>query len=212
MKAFILFTALCLVTFYSYSQWAESEQNVYFHGNVGINDSLPASPLSIRGEPNKEEVLIIRNDYSSNYYSFAAGELPFLNASFVMNRSRGTTGFPTELMEGDRIGGIFGRPFIGGDFQRSAAIHMYVGKNPGGYSYPTNIRFETTGTNEVTRSERMRIDENGNIGIATPEPKARLEVADGDVYISDIGKGIIMKSPDGNCWRGTPTTGTSARR
>lgn len=50
--------------------------------------------------------------------------------------------------------------------------------------------------------ETMRIAENGNVGIGTSEPQAKLQVADGDVYISDIDKGIIMKSPNGNCWRG----------
>jgi hypothetical protein len=43
----------------------------------------------------------------------------------------------------------------------------------------------------------------GKVGIGTSNPVARLQVADGDIYIQDINKGIIMKSPDGNCWRGT---------
>ncbi|NOQ24222.1 MAG: T9SS type A sorting domain-containing protein, partial [Bacteroidales bacterium] len=51
--------------------------------------------------------------------------------------------------------------------------------------------------------ERLRIDSAGNIGIGTAKPNARVEIADGDIYISDIEKGIIMKSPDGQCWRGT---------
>jgi hypothetical protein len=52
-------------------------------------------------------------------------------------------------------------------------------------------------------SERMRIDSIGNVGIGTTKPLAKLQIADGDIYLSDIDKGIIMKSPDGNCWRGT---------
>ncbi|MFZ4414226.1 MAG: T9SS type A sorting domain-containing protein [Bacteroidales bacterium] len=44
---------------------------------------------------------------------------------------------------------------------------------------------------------------SGNIGIGTGEPLAKLQVADGDIFIQDINKGIIMKSPDGSCWRGT---------
>lgn len=32
-------------------------------------------------------------------------------------------------------------------------------------------------------------------------PKSRLHVFNGDINIEDIGKGIIMKSPNGNCWR-----------
>jgi len=45
------------------------------------------------------------------------------------------------------------------------------------------------GTNST---ERLRIKNTGNI-----------EVKTGDVYIENIGSGVIMKSPDGNCWRMT---------
>lgn len=44
---------------------------------------------------------------------------------------------------------------------------------------------------------------DGNVGIGTGEPVAKLQVANGDIYIQDINRGIIMKSPDGKCWRGT---------
>lgn len=43
----------------------------------------------------------------------------------------------------------------------------------------------------------------GKVGIGTTNPVARLQIADGDIFIQDIDHGIIMKSPDGNCWRGT---------
>ena len=64
------------------------------------------------------------------------------------------------------------------------------------------LRF-TTGGFADTFSERMRIDVNGNIGIGTSNPAAKLQVASGDVYIQDINRGVIMKSPDGSCWRMT---------
>lgn len=51
-------------------------------------------------------------------------------------------------------------------------------------------------------NEVIRIDSSGNLGIGTNNPKTKLEVSDGDIYISDINKGIIMKSPNGSCWRG----------
>ena len=50
---------------------------------------------------------------------------------------------------------------------------------------------------------KMSILHTGDVGIGTQEPAAKLQIADGDIYISDINKGIIMKSPDGQCWRGT---------
>jgi len=51
--------------------------------------------------------------------------------------------------------------------------------------------------------EGLYVEKDGKVGIGTDSPEARLHVANGDIYISDINRGIIMKSPDGNCWRGT---------
>jgi hypothetical protein len=51
--------------------------------------------------------------------------------------------------------------------------------------------------------DRMVINEQGNVGIGTSAPKTKLEVKDGDVFINDSTKGIILKSPNGNCWRVT---------
>jgi hypothetical protein len=47
------------------------------------------------------------------------------------------------------------------------------------------------------------IFESGNLGVGTNEPEAKIQVKDGDIFIEDVNRGIIMKSPDGNCWRGT---------
>jgi hypothetical protein len=49
---------------------------------------------------------------------------------------------------------------------------------------------------------------NGYFGIGSytgnaAVPKSRLHVFNGDVNIEDIGRGIIMKSPNGQCWRVT---------
>lgn len=41
------------------------------------------------------------------------------------------------------------------------------------------------------------------VGICTMTPKSRLHISEGDVYIDDISKGVIMKSPNGGCWRMT---------
>lgn len=55
---------------------------------------------------------------------------------------------------------------------------------------------------------------NSNIAIGSytykqQVPKSRLHVFNGDVNINDIGKGIIMKSANGQCWRITVSdTGT----
>jgi hypothetical protein len=61
----------------------------------------------------------------------------------------------------------------------------------------------STGASPSIGERIMTMRTTGEVGIGTSDPCARLEIADGDVYISDIERGIIMKSPDGQCWRGT---------
>jgi hypothetical protein len=58
------------------------------------------------------------------------------------------------------------------------------------------------GTNST---ERLRILANGNIGIGTATANTKVQVAGGDIYLEDVSAGVIMKSPDGNCWRMTIT-------
>lgn len=64
--------------------------------------------------------------------------------------------------------------------------------------------------NKTDERAELSFDGNGNIavlngktGFGTASPKTKVQVANGDIYISDINYGIIMKSPDGRCWKGT---------
>lgn len=50
---------------------------------------------------------------------------------------------------------------------------------------------------------KLFIGGDGNVGVGTVLPKSKLQVSNGDVYIEDINSGIIMKSPNGQCWRAT---------
>lgn len=43
--------------------------------------------------------------------------------------------------------------------------------------------------------------QNGNVGIGTASPNAKLEVDGGDIKVTDNGKGIILRSPDGKVVR-----------
>ncbi|MCG8327698.1 MAG: hypothetical protein MI974_08440 [Chitinophagales bacterium] len=59
------------------------------------------------------------------------------------------------------------------------------------YSGPYNVK------------ETFRIKHNGNVGIDNQNPASKLQVSNGDLYIDDINSGVIMKSPNGQCWRMT---------
>lgn len=68
-----------------------------------------------------------------------------------------------------------------------------------------NLEFRVEEVNSTgPPSIKMVINEDGNVGIGESEPKAKLQISDGDVYIENINNGVIMKSPNGQCWRYTP--------
>ena len=55
----------------------------------------------------------------------------------------------------------------------------------------------------VAGEARMFLKGDGKLGLGTSEPKTKLQIEDGDIYLSDINKGVIMTSSNGNCWRVT---------
>ncbi len=44
---------------------------------------------------------------------------------------------------------------------------------------------------------------SGNLGVGTAGPNSKLQVKDGDIYVETVGSGIILRSPDGSCFRVT---------
>jgi len=81
---------------------------------------------------------------------------------------------------------------------------IYTGGNNGLNFVSENgaISFTSGGLNET--DQRLVIKPNGNIGLGTSSPDAKLQVTNGDIYIENVNKGVIMKSPNGQCWRYTP--------
>lgn len=176
----------------------------YNSGNVGINTSTPSSDLDIVGDGTDDDIISIRNNDYARYAAYGASDTDlFAIPVFVGFKSRGTVDAPTDVNAQDRITGIYGGMYVNGQYRISSAVEMFVGDTPGTGSYPSYIKFGTTADSGTSRQERVRIDEEGNVGIGTASPAARLQVKSGDVYLEDVGTGIITKSPDGNCWRMT---------
>ncbi len=70
------------------------------------------------------------------------------------------------------------------------------------------IQFELYIYTETTSV--VAVDDSGNLGVGTATPRSKVEVTGGDVYISDVSKGVIMKSPNGSCFRLTVSDGGAA--
>jgi hypothetical protein len=116
-----------------------------------------------------------------------------------------------EIGEGVGVYGIFQN--YAGDFYQRAFWGVVIDRNGG---YGNNPIYYDNGVNpdEGSFAVRYRISsssfrtdlmirKNGFVGIGTTNPKSKLEVTDGDVYINNSSRGIILKSPNGNCWRVT---------
>jgi len=99
----------------------------------------------------------------------------------------------------------------GGYGNSSIGLNIFENGNDNGLFFANNtsarggIFFATneTPTGWENSIVRMTISNSGNIGVGTQSPNAKIQVNDGDIYIEDIDKGVIMRSPNGQCWRMT---------
>lgn len=171
---------------------------------ISLNAQTVEPRLEVEGLGTDDDVIRLSNNNHSRIANYGASFIPSAIPSFIGFKSRGTYNSPEILFPGDRITGIFGASFIDGQYRVAAAVEMYAGDVVNTSSASSYLVFGTTNENSLVRSEKMRIDSEGDVGIGTNDPASKLEVSGGDVYIEDISSGVIMKSPNGNCWRYQP--------
>jgi hypothetical protein len=63
-----------------------------------------------------------------------------------------------------------------------------------------SIRFYTTSAQDSI-TERVRINPEGNMGLGTDNPEALIHINNGDAYIEDPNRGLILTSPGGKNFR-----------
>lgn len=154
----------------------------------------------------------------------------------IVKRAADNASYPTVYSEysgGFGVGAAFAAYYIAanvgsgsvkGNYSFSATeADALVGNSIAGFSYVEEpdgtLGFSFYGGGHPSdinnRSlERLKITATGNVGIGTVSPKARVEINDGDMYISNVASGVITRSPSGACWRitvnndGTFTTTT----
>lgn len=168
------------------SPWSVSGDNLYYNsGNIGLGTTNPLGKLNIVSNVSvgEERAFIrLKNESTSPTASVSIALQAYNNKGATFGYTAGT--YTINDLADFGVFTTSGRGF---------AIAANTGQ----------IRFYTNLNPDGSYSEKMRITEAGNIGVGTTNPTSRLQVADGDIYISDINQGVIMKSPDGQCWRGT---------
>jgi hypothetical protein len=173
------------------NQWQNNSYGVHLNGgNVGIGTTSPDYLLHLKSNSDNfssipRQFIRLENENDGEHSNVAIA----LSSGTDANMGSASFGVTAKSYSINSFGG-----------------YAYVYNTNNGILLRANsenskIRFFTGGDGDAF--ERLRIDSVGNIGIGTSKPNARVEIADGDIYISDIEKGIIMKSPDGQCWRGT---------
>jgi hypothetical protein len=159
--------------------------------------------IEITGNGQDIDLITLKNENYSRVASYSISDNAEQNAPFVGYKARGSINTPANIQAEDRITGIYGYAYGNGNYFGNAAVELIAGEQSGSNGMSSYIKFGTTNIGSIQRQERMRIAENGNVGIGTSTPKSKLQVTDGDIYIENASKGVIMTSPNGNCWRMT---------
>jgi hypothetical protein len=175
--------------------WKTNNSNIYFNsGEVGVGTSSPESRLELFDLDEPAELTI-----HGHGYSFATSAL-VLKATTEEADRRGSGIFLFDST--GKTEWFAGRPY--GNYTGASSDRYVIQRNPNDSVHSQRAAGLIYGDGEPTGTERLFIVENnGFVGIGTGEenPSSRLQIAKGDVYLSDIESGIILKSPNGKCWR-----------
>ncbi|MCU0326026.1 MAG: hypothetical protein MUF45_12350 [Spirosomaceae bacterium] len=91
--------------------------------------------------------------------------------------ARGTSSSPTATFNGDNLTSFSGRGYNGTSFfGDNARITMSADENFTSTANGTRITFSTTLNGTTTITERMRIRNNGFVGIGTTSPESRMHI------------------------------------
>ncbi len=157
-------------------KWSENDYGInYNDGNVGVGTQNPTSTMYLK-KPIGDVILTLETD-EDNY-----GEDDNPRIDFLQDGK--TVGFQVGLnhdVNTSRSGNDFYFQPIWIDTLQTPLLTLSIDDGPWGTAHY-----------------------NPRVGIGTIMPGSKLQITGGDVFIEDIGSGVIMKSPDGQCWRFTP--------
>ncbi|MCM2354916.1 MAG: tail fiber domain-containing protein [Pseudobdellovibrio sp.] len=155
-------------------------------GAVGIGTSAPVTTLHVVSKQSAAAVhpdragFVLEAEGTSVGGRIAAKVYSDTeNPLFVAYRARGTKANPQPLLSGDLITAISPVGFDGSNWQTGAHVRFHTTENWNGSAIGSAISFRTVTNGTSTTLDRMRIDHNGNVGIGTSTPSAKLDVNDG---------------------------------
>jgi len=161
-------------------------------GFVGVGTTTPAALLTLVG---------INPTMRIENYSNVTGDSP----NFNFYTGRGTSTAPLATLSGDNLGQFASAGYNGSAFPGSKVKVSFLStENWTATANGTAMAFATTKNGTTARTERLRIDNTGNVGIGTTTPGYPLSVA-GVIQSTSGG----FKFPDGST-QATAATGGGA--
>ena len=193
-------TAIKFMTGYRADGGSNERMKITADGNVGIGTSDPKAKLHLEGNTTGNESTV----YDAREYLHIQNNSNSIGSAASLSITAGSNAGSTYLWHvapsytprpQDQDFTILYSSGKGMSFWNSPKGNT---ANGGYFKFQTGVKPDNTGG-----FDRLVINNVGNVGIGNSDPKAKLEVKDGDVYVNDPTKGIILKSPNGSCWRVT---------
>jgi hypothetical protein len=170
-------------------------------GNVGIGTTAPLCKTHISVDGTTASSIwstsigaLLLTDNTQAIQRIGTATSTVANGSaLVLVRSRGTIASPTIISDGDEMGRVVFQGYDGTARINSAQITAEVDGTPGTNDMPGRLLFKTTADGGSTPTERMRIDNAGNVKI-TADSKYLYFGAGDDASITFTGTSLDIQS------------------
>ncbi|MFA4941826.1 MAG: hypothetical protein WC582_04530, partial [Patescibacteria group bacterium] len=185
--------------------WSTSGSDInYTAGNIGVGTTTPYSRLSVWGDgtnpifeavdsASSTKMVILNNgrvgvgtvnpvatlDVNGTIQLERYGD----ETGYDVRRANGTIDSPTQVLAGDRIGYLVGGAYYSGassGFSNTTAMSFYAAEDQTNTARGSYIKFDTTNIGAASRTEKMRIDSSGKVGIGTTSPEKILDILGGN--------------------------------
>lgn len=176
----------------------------YFAGNVLLNTT---TSLSTWTAGNSARLQIAGSSAYGALSVMSFGTVnPVHSGAVVLGKSRGAVGVLAETLSGDSLGFV---SFEGVNSSSTSIGGAYIRATQTAAASATNIPaalqfFTSTGAADPT--ERMRLNSNGNVGIGTSSPEARLDarISSNTVYSTSAINTVVADFRNESTTDGTP--------
>ena len=140
-------------------------------GYTAIGHNAPTSALHVVGTAARDAQIMLQHKPATGTVNGGGGLILYYNNN---------TSLPSS---GDRLGYIYFGSYDGANQRNAAGIKSVAdGAWTTGVATPTAFVLETTPAGSLTRTERLRINNAGNVGIGTTTPTSKLQVVGLPVY------------------------------